>query len=225
MTIKRSMYLVVAVLLIAAGIGGCGDSTVQNEAADSGCPPIAKSGLSAIDRVGGIEALEKYTQWQEALPPSACAGKLAKYVPELPSGYGLPPLGKPPIFNDQQVYLTYAKIPENVPDDALALLSIAGQPQFVFEIVQLSDQETQRFNDLLASNGSSIVKYPLEGRNFYSLPGSGWSIPGNKLFGGIGTLVGDNILIKFSVPGMYADKSVIEPVARMFHEIANKNGF
>jgi len=213
-------------LCLVGMIMGCGgDSQPSSQkAASSDCPPVSKPGLSAIQRAGGLESLEKYGKWQTELPPKSCAGGLASYIPDLPEGYGLPPSTRPPIMNDNHVYLKYVEIPENVTGDALDLINFAQQPQFEFEIARISDQEKEVFDDWFTKNPKSYSEYVAGGRRFYALGGGGWYMKGHRLTGGIGVILDNNVMIKFTMPRIYADTEVARPTALMFHEIAVKNG-
>ena len=215
-------FLALIVVMAISGCGGDEDSN-QNTASDSKCPPQAKSGLSAIQRAGGIESMEKYSKWQTELPPKSCAGSLASYIPDLPEGYGLPPNTRPPIMSDGHVYLKYVQIPDNATGEALDMINFAQQPQFEFEIAQLTTDEAKLFTDWFANNPKSYSEYPVEGRMFYATGGGVWYMEGHTISGGIGTILDNNVMIKFTMPKMYADKATAQPVAKMFHEIAVKN--
>ncbi|MGJ8563550.1 MAG: hypothetical protein ACSHXY_08350 [Alphaproteobacteria bacterium] len=171
-----------------------------------------------------MENFEKYTKWQTELPPKSCAGSLASYVPDLPPGYGVPPNVRPPIMMDGHVYFKYVKIPEGVTGDALEMINFGQLPQYEYEIVQLTAEQAATFKDWFAGNPKSHTDYITGGRTFSAVGGGGWYLPGNKLTGGIGVILDNNILIKFSMPKMYADQAVPQPVMQMFHEIAVKNG-
>ncbi len=226
----RSLNLAFKAMLISLtmlALSSCGgDGSATNEVrASSKCPPAPKSGLSAIERAGGLENFEKYSKWQMEIPPKSCAGKLAEFVPDLPEGYGLPPSFKPPIMNDTQVYLKYVKVPEANSAQDLETIGYGQQPQFEFEILQLSQEKADTFKDWFKENRSSYSEYKVEDRVFYALGGGGWYLPGTKIIGGIGVILDNNVLIKFTMPNIYSDKSVPEPIAKMFHEIAKKNGY
>ena len=210
-------------MLFRSADSGQGGSNTN--AAGSECPPAPKSGLSAIQRAGGIESFEKYGKWRTSLPPKSCAGDLASFIPDLPTGYGLPPNVRPPIVTDGHVHLRYVQIPTITGDQTLDTIGFADQPQFEFEIVQLTNDQATKFKDWFKKNKSSYTEYPIENRMFYAVGGGGWYLPGNKLTGGIGTILDNNVLIKFTMPKMYTEKSVAMPIVQMFHEVAEKNGF
>lgn len=221
----KSIFLgLLLVILSACGESGTDPSSPDASAMDTNCPPAPKSGLSGIQRAGGMDSFEKYSKWQIALPPKSCAGELASYIPDLPDGYGLPPSVRPPIVTPGHVYLKYVEIPPLTGDQALEMISFGNQPQFEFEIVKLTNEEATKFRDWFKENKASYREYPIEDRMFYALGGGGWYMPGNKLSGGIGTILDNNVLIKFTMPKIYADDSVAKPVAKMFHKIAQDNG-
>lgn len=226
MCIQRFTYHGFLTVFFIAALSGCGEPVTADHINDieSNCPPAPKPGLSAIERVGGMNSFEKYSQWQTALPPKSCAGDLASFIPDLPPGYGLPPSVRPPLITESHVYLKYVKIPAASNDQSLAMINFAGQPQFEFEIIQLSNDQAVTFSAWLKNNKQSYTEYPIEGRMFYAVGGGGWYLPGNKLTGGIGTILDNNVLIKFTMPKIYSDKSVVTPVAHMFHTIALKHG-
>lgn len=223
MTTHQSIFQASAIALLLA-ISGCSNDSSEVADAAASCPPAPKSGLSAIKRAGGVENFEKYRKWQTSLPPESCAGDLAAFIPALPEGYGLPPNVRPPIFNEQHVYLRYVKMPESLQGDALEMFNFAQQPQYEFEIVQLTKEQADKFKTWLADNPKSYSEYPIEDRMFYATGGGVWYMPGHKLTGGIGTILKNNVLIKVSMPRMYADETVAEPVTRLFHELAEKKG-
>jgi len=217
--------------LVIAGLGAltaCGDgnqsSTLGGSGSNDDCPPAPSSSLSALDRVGGIENLEKYSKWQTELPPLSCAGALAGYIPKLPAGYGLPPMSRPPIMMDGHVYFRYIEMPEAKDGESLETLNFALQPQYEFEIAQLTAEEAGRFRSWFRDNPKSWSEYSIDGRMFHATGGGALYMPGHKLMGGMATILDNNVIIKFSMPKMYTDKKVPEPVARMFHEIASRNG-
>lgn len=212
------------ILLSACGSESPEKPTSNNSGTASECPPLPKASLSAVQRAGGMESLERYSKWQKKLPSKSCAGSLASLIPDLPDGYGLPPNVRPPIMMEGHVYLKYVEMPKQIGDSALELINFANNPQFEFEIVQLSEEQAIKFKNWFKNNPKSYTDYNVDGRPFYATGGGGWYIPGNKLSGGVGTILKNNVLIKFSMPKMYSDKSVAKPVARLFHTIATKNG-
>ena len=217
--------LVAAILSILSACGsGDQNSTLGSSGFNNDCPPEPSSSLSALDRIGGIENLEKYSKWQTKLPPLNCAGALANYIPILPDGYGLPPMSRPPIMMDGHVYLRYIEIPEAKNGEPLETLNFAFQPQYEFEIAQLTADEAGKFRSWFRDNPKSWSEYPVDGRMFHATGGGALYMPGHKLMGGMATILENNVIIKFSMPKMYTDKKVPEPVARMFHEIALRNG-
>ena len=153
--------LVAAILSILSACGsGDQNSTLGSSGFNNDCPPEPSSSLSALDRIGGIENLEKYSKWQTKLPPLNCAGALANYIPILPDGYGLPPMSRPPIMMDGHVYLRYVEIPEAKNGEPLETLNFAFQPQYEFEIAQLT--QTKQVNlevgfETIQSHGQSTL--------------------------------------------------------------------
>jgi hypothetical protein len=224
-TYQRILWLLLTTLMLF----GCGAENQDPLRSDSNalsdrCPPEPENSKSGIQRTQNYASFEPYSRWQKELPPKSCAGSFASYIPDLPAGYGLPPSVRPPLMTEGHVYLKYVQIPENIDDEALELINFASKPQFEFEIAQLSSDQANKFKQWLKNNPKSHTIYNIEGRQFYGVGGGGWYVPGNRLTGGIGTILDNNVLIKFSMPKMYTDESVPFPVAQLFHEIAAKNG-
>lgn len=199
-------------------------STSKSKLSNSACPPPPTKSMIGLKRAGGIENFEKYSKWQTQLPPKSCAGGLANYIPDLPEGYGLPPNMKPPLIMDGHVHLQYAKLPEDISGDQWKMVNGGGQDRFQFEIVQITQADTDKFKAWFDANPKSYSAYEIEGRTFYALGGGGWYMPGHKLMGGMGVILDNNVLVKFTMPGIYADTETPRAVAEMFHEIAVKNG-
>lgn len=223
MATSRFVSLFFCTISALTFLSACGSESTATSR-DKDCPPEPSSSLSAIDRMGGLDNLQKYSIWQGSLPPKSCAGSLASYIPDLPDGYGLPPSSKPPIMKEGHVYLRYVKMPISKNGEAPELPNMSLQPQFEFEIVQLSKQQASTFRKWFKENPSSYSEYLIGNRMFYATGGGVLYMQGHRLSGGITTILANNILIKFSMPKMYTDKRIAEPVAKLFHQIAIQHG-
>lgn len=117
-----------------------------------------------------------------------------------------------------------AACPPQLKPSMSAFERAGGIANFEFEIVQLTRQQANNFKEWLDKHPKSYTHFDIADRHFYSVGGGGWHVPVNKLIGGVGNILDNNVLIKFSMPKLYSDESVPMPVAQLFHEIAVKNG-
>ncbi|MEO0368931.1 MAG: hypothetical protein AAF197_09130 [Pseudomonadota bacterium] len=223
---RHNFFSFLSAIIASSMLVACGSDTPSSASGDQrqDCPPVANSSMSAIERMGGIENFEKYSNWQKELPPKECAGSLAAYIPDLPAGYALPPTTKPWLMQEGHVYMRYAEMPELEDAQDVAILNVAAQAQFEFEIVQLTNEQAESFRKWFADNPNSYSEYPIDGRMFYATGGGVWYVQGHRLTGGIAALLGNDILIKFTMPNIYSDRNVATEVATMFHTIASQNG-
>ncbi|MEM1088002.1 MAG: hypothetical protein AAGH90_09740 [Pseudomonadota bacterium] len=209
-----------AAIFATITLSACGGSSTGGSgstAADaSACPPklVNPNSLSVSGRYeGGIEAIMDWNKWRTSLPPRDCAGSLGPIIPELPEGFGVAPSNTPPIMSDDQVYISYGRMPANLepgPDAIAPPMPLDGD-QIDIEIVRWSKEEVESFERYikLKREGSDYLRYNLNGQTVYSIAGPGYFPLSDRMMRGLVMSYGPEIRVKVFHKDIYKTRNDI----------------
>ena len=218
-------YLVGLSALALTACGG-GSPSVSSEASSTGCPPALKTAnsLSVSGRYeGGIEAMMEWNQWRDELPPRSCAGTLGKLMPSLPEGFGVFPELKPPIMSDDHIYISYARMPDDLSPDPVTTLPRPPVDNEIIniELVIWSDEEMENFERYIsnAREGSDYLKYNLNGQPVYSIAEYGAFPSTDKMSRGLMMRFPGNLVAKVMHKDIYATQGDVLAGPSVFKDI------
>lgn len=212
---RLEKILVSALAIMALGACGAGNemgASDSSKAASADCPPDQKGNGIMVSSRYDYEDLLEANKWRTEMFPAACAGSLAKLVPDMPSGFGVKPTHKPYVMNDDQVYLAYARLPEQLYlDEETANVPIDIET-IEFEIVRFSDDERKTLTDWMAANPKNYRTSSVAGQDVYLIGGFGSGRPGkgDRLATSLHALLDDNIVVRVSHKDLFSQRGGLE---------------
>ncbi|MEL6414538.1 MAG: hypothetical protein AAFQ15_06315 [Pseudomonadota bacterium] len=205
---------------------GGGNSTSNSNTASNGCPPAVKNENSLLVSgryEGGIDAMIEWNQWRDELPPRSCAGSLGNLMPSLPEGFGVFPELKPPIMSEDHIYISYARMPDDLSPDP-----VTTQPRppvdneiINIELVIWSNDEMTNFERYLsnAREGSDYLKYNLNGQPVYSIAEYGAFPTTDKMSRGLMMRFPGNLVAKVMHKDIYSTQGDVLAQPSVFKDI------
>lgn len=210
----RQGTLGIAITLAMLTACGGGDENTSNRggSASADCPPDQKGNGIMVSSRYDYDDLLKSNQWRTSMFPSKCAGSLAKYVPDMPEGFGVVPTHKPYIMNDNQVYVAYGELPDPLYlEDDIANIPV-DMDRIEYEIVRFDDEDLAKLTSWMEENPDNYLSGEVDGHAVHLIGGFGSGRPGkgDRLATSLHAILDDGIIVRVSHKSLFTQRGGLQ---------------